>query len=282
MPYKKRVPRALLHATYAAVLLATCAPASVMADNTLDQARQKGKITIGVLANGGQFGSIDPSTQQLVGWNPELARTLAKALGLDVELIQVQTPTRVQFLISGKVDLLIASMEYTDERAAILGYAPTPFYRVGGTAATAKNSGVNRWEDLKGQAVCLSQGSNYAKPLAEKYGAIVKGYKTSSESLLALRGGNCIAAVHDAILIHPLLRTHSEWADFHAPIQSELIPASSVVWTRKGEADTIAAVDTVIQDWHRTGWLISTEKKLEIVPEQPLLQELHLQYKAPV
>lgn len=281
MSYKKSISHRLHQATYAAAFLLSITHHFALADTTLDQAKQKGKITIGVLANGGQFGSIDPATQQLVGWNPELGRALAQALGLDVDLIQVQTPTRVQFLLSGKVDLLIASMELTDERAAILGYAPTPFYRVGGTAATAKNSGISKWEDLKGKTVCLSQGSNYAKPLIESYGAIVKGYKTAAESLLALRGENCVAAVHDSILIHPLLRTNSEWANFHAPIQAELIPASSVVWTRKGEADTIAAVDRVIQDWHRTGWLIRTEKKLEITPAQPLLEELHLRYKAP-
>jgi len=35
----------------------------------------------------------------------------------------------------------------------------------------------------------------------------------------------------------------------------------------------------VIQDWHRTGWLIATEKRLGIAPPQPLLQELNAKYK---
>ncbi|MFY3432289.1 transporter substrate-binding domain-containing protein [Achromobacter sp. SLBN-14] len=245
------------------------------ADVTQDKIRERGKVTIGVLANGGVFGSLDPATQQLVGWNPELARKLGEDLGVPVELVQVQTPTRVQFLISGKVDLLIASMELNPERADILGYAPTPFYRVGGAAATRKNSGVARWEDLRGKPVCVSQGSSYAKPLAAEYGADVKGYKTSSDSLLALKGGLCVAAVHDSTLIHPLLKNNPEWTDFHAPITTDVLPANSVVWTRKGETDTIAAVDKVIQGWHRSGWLIQTEQRLGIAPPQPLLQELH-------
>lgn len=225
------------------------------------------------------FGSIDPATQQLVGWNPDLARELAKGLGVKAELVQVQTATRTQFLISGKVDLLIASMELNPERAEILGYAPTPFFRVGGAAATRKDSGIAKWEDLRGKPVCVSQGSSFARPLQADYGAVVKGYKSSSDSLLALRGGQCVAAVHDSTLIHPLLRTNPEWADYHAPIATEVLPANSVVWTRKGEADTIAAVDKVIQGWHRSGWLIATEKRLDIQPPQPLLQELHDKYK---
>lgn len=250
------------------------------ADATLDKIKQRGKVVIGVNISGGPFGSIDPATQQPVGWNPELARNLAKKLGYDVELVQVQPSTRVQLLQSGKVDLLIASMEYNEERGEILGYAPTPFYRVGGTAATLKTSGITKWEDLRGKTVCASQGSSFVKPLQDNYGVQVRGFKTSSESLLALRGGNCVAAVHDATLIYPLLKDSTEWAGYVAPITEELRPAPSVVWTRKGEADTIAAVDKVIQDWHRTGWLISTERNLGIRPAQPLLAELQAKFKA--
>ena len=253
---------------------------AVHADATLDKIKQRGKVSIGVMVNGGPFGSIDPATQQLIGWNPELARALAKALGVEVDLVQVQTPSRVQFLQGGKVDLLIASMELNPDRAEILGYAPTPFYRVGGTAAVLKTSGITKWEDLRGKPVCVSQGSSFAKPLANDYGAVVHGYKSSSDSLLALRGGNCVAAVHDATLIHPTLRGNAEWAAYAAPIPTELLAAPSVVWTRKGEQDTIAAVDKVVQEWHRSGWLIATEKRLGIEPPQPLLPELQARFKA--
>ncbi|HEY9238210.1 MAG TPA: transporter substrate-binding domain-containing protein [Burkholderiaceae bacterium] len=250
------------------------------ADATLDRIKQRGKVAIGVMVSGGPFGSIDPATQQLVGWNPELARDLGRQLGAEVELVQVQPSNRVQFLQSGKVDLLIASMEYNADRGEILGHAPTPFYRVGGTAAVLKTSGIAKWEDLRGKVVCASQGSSYVKPLQDQYGAQVRGFKTSSESLLALRGGNCVAAVHDATLIQPLLRSNAEWAGYVAPITEELLPAPSVVWARKGEADTIAAVDKVVQQWHRSGWLIETEKRNRIEPPQSLLPELQARFKA--
>lgn len=262
----------------AVIALALLAANAARADATLDRIKQRGKVAIGVLSNGGPFGSIDPATQQLVGWNPELARELASRLGVEAELVSVQPSNRVQFLQAGKVDLLIASMEYNEERGEILGYAPTPFYRVGGTAVVAKASAVRKWEDLRGKTVCASQGSSYVKPLQEQYGATVRGFKGAAESLLALRGGVCVAAVHDATMIHPLLRTNLEWHGYAAPIASEILPAPSVVWARKGEADTIAAVDRIVQEWHRTGWLIETEKRLGITPAQPLLVELQARF----
>lgn len=271
----RSIARSLTGVAAALTLLAGTAHA----DATLDKIKQRGKVTIGVLVNGGPFGSIDPNTQQLVGWNPELARAVAKGLGVEADLVQVQTATRVQFLQAGKVDLLIASMELNPDRAEILGYAPTPFYRVGGAAAVRKDSGITQWADLRGKPVCVSQGSSFAKPLAAEYGAQVQGYKSSSDSLLALRGGNCVAAVHDSTLIHPLVNKNPEWAQYAAPIASEILPAPSVVWTRKGEADTIAAVDKVVQEWHRSGWLIDAEKRVGIAPANPFLAEQQSKFK---
>ncbi|MEB5964630.1 MULTISPECIES: transporter substrate-binding domain-containing protein [Comamonas] len=277
--YSTRPPETSRFLPATAALIVALACNAAYADATLDKIKQRGKVSIGVLVNGGPFGSIDPSSQQLIGWNPELARAVAKGLGVEADLVQVQTATRVQFLQAGKVDLLIASMELNPDRAEVLGYAPTPFYRVGGAAAVRKDSGIHKWEDLRGKTVCVSQGSSYSKPLSQDYGAQVQGYKSSSDSLLALKGGNCVAAVHDSTLIHPLLRSNPEWAQYTAPIASEVLPALSVVWTRKGEADTIAAVDKVVQDWHRTGWLIATEKRVGISPANPLLPELQAKFK---
>jgi len=65
----------------AGLTVAALLPGVAQADATLDKIKQRGKVSIGVLVNGSAFGSIDPSNQQLVGWNPELARALAKGLG---------------------------------------------------------------------------------------------------------------------------------------------------------------------------------------------------------
>jgi len=197
---------------------------------------------------------------------------------VELELVPVQPSNRVQLLQQGKADILIAGMEWTGERNEILSFAPTPFYQVGGVAIVAQGSSIKRWEDLCGKKVYLSQGSNYAKPLTTEYGATVKGFKGSSESLLALRGNNCAAAVHDSILLNPLVNGNPEWNGYRI-ISPELIPGNSVVWTRKGEQDTVAAIDKIVQGWHKSDWLIATEKKLNILPASSVLVALHDKFK---
>ena len=230
------------------------------------------------MLSGGPFGGIDPVSQKPRGLNVDLGQELGRQLGVEVQLVPVLPANRVQFLQQGKVDVLIANMEWTPERGEILGFVPTPFYRVGGTAAVLKSSNITRWEDLKNQPVCTSQGSSYVKPLVE-LGAQIKAFKSSSESLLALRGNNCVAAVHDATLINPLIADSAEWQGYRA-IEPELNPAPSVIWTRRGESDTQARLDPIVKGLHRSGWLIEAQTRNHITPASPALLELQQQFQA--
>ncbi|CAN7434512.1 transporter substrate-binding domain-containing protein [Pseudomonas sp. GL-B-26] len=259
-------------------LISLVASNSVRADATLDKIEQRHVLVVGVLLSGGPFGGIDPTSQKPRGLNVDLAQELGRQMGAEVQLVPVLPANRVQFLQQGKVDLLIANMEWTAERGEILGFVPTPFYRVGGTAAVLRDSKITRWEDLKNQPVCTSQGSSYIKPLTE-LGVEIKAFKSSSESLLALRGNNCVAAVHDATLINPLLAGTAEWQGYRA-LTPELNPAPSVIWTRPGESDTQAKLDPIVKELHRSGWLIEAQTRNHITPASPALVELQKQFQA--
>jgi polar amino acid transport system substrate-binding protein len=262
------------------LLLAVALGASAAhADSTLDRIHERHKIVVGVILSGPPFGSLDPATQKPLGFNVDLAENLAKRLGVDIEMIPVQPSNRVQFLQQGKVDALIANMEVTEERAQILAYPPTPFEEIGGALITRRDSGIKSWNDLRGKAVCVSQGSNYTKPLAEQYGAQVKAFRGQPESLLALRGNNCVAAVHVAPTLRLLVARNPDWKDYTIPVSNDLIPSPSVIWVRKGETDTQNAFEKVVEDWHRSGWLIDTERKNGMQPSQAVL-DLHAKFKA--
>ncbi|MDR6419170.1 transporter substrate-binding domain-containing protein [Paraburkholderia phenoliruptrix] len=263
-----------------AASLAAAVGSPAHADQTLDKINARREIAVGVLIGGSPFGSLDPQTRQPRGINVDLANDIGKRLGVKVQLVSVQPSTRVQFLQQGKVDILIANMEYNPQRGEILDHVPTPYYRVGGTAITPNSSGITKWEDLRGKPVCISQGSSYIRPVVEKYGALVRAFPGASQSLLALRGGSCVAAVHDAApLLYPLQQHDPEWRDYRT-LQPELEPAPSVIWVRQGEKDTAARLDAIVRDWHKSGWLIEEEAKNGLTPASPALAEWHRQLPA--
>jgi polar amino acid transport system substrate-binding protein len=276
MSVRLKVRNKVLGAVIASAAVSMSAIAQ--ADATLDKIHERHKVVVGVVLSGGPFGSIDPATQKPTGLNVDMANDLARQLDVEVELVPVLPANRVQFLQQGKVDLLIANMEWTAERDKILGHVPTPFYTVGGTAVVLADSPYHTWTDLKGQAVCTSQGSSYAPALVQ-LGADLKAFKGSSESLLALRGNNCVAAVHDATLVNPLIARGGEWQGYRT-IGPELNPAPSVIWTRTGETDTQARLDGIVKGWHRSGWLIERETSNHITPASPTLVKLHQELSA--
>jgi polar amino acid transport system substrate-binding protein len=246
------------------------------ADATLDKLNERHRLSVGVMLTGLPFGTLDPRTRQPVGYNVELANELGKRLGVAVDTVAVLPPNRVQFLQQGKVDVLIANMQFTEERAQILDYPPTPYEQVGGAAVIRKGAGIGQWADLSGKPVCVSQGSNFIEPL-QQYGAQIKAFRSQSESLLSLRGNGCVAAVHVAPTMRALL-DQAEWADYETPLPNELIPSDSVMWVRKGEHDFQARVDAIIRDWHRSGWLIELGKRTGMAPS-PALYALHDKFK---
>ncbi|GFM80020.1 amino acid ABC transporter [Pseudomonas cichorii] len=247
------------------------------ADATLDKIQERHKISIGVILSGPPFGTIDPKTGEHLGYNVELSKEIAKRLNVELETVSVLAPNRVQFLQQGKVDLLIANMQLTEERAQILDYVPTPYEEVGGAALIRKGAGISKWEDLKDKPVCVSQGSNFIKPLQEVYGAQIKAFRSQSESLLSLRGNGCVAAVHVSPTMHTLLG-EPEWSGFEIPLATDLIPSKSVIWVRKGEKDIQARLDAIVRDWHRSGWLIELGNRTGMAPSQAL-HDLHEQYR---
>jgi polar amino acid transport system substrate-binding protein len=251
---------------------------AVQADATLNKVHDRHRLVVGVMLSGGPFGAIDPATQKPAGLNVDMANDLARQLDVEVELVPVLPANRVQFLQQGRVDLLIANMEWTPERDKLLGHVPTPFYTVGGTAAVLADSPYRTWADLKGQKVCTSQGSSYTQALVQM-GVDLKAFKGSAESLLALRGSNCVAAVHDATLINPLLARGGEWQGYRA-LTPELNPAPSVIWTRNGETDTQSRLDPIVKGWHRSGWLIEHERSNHIVPASLTLLKLQKELSA--
>lgn len=256
------------------ISLATLAATEASADATLDRIKGRGKLTVGVILSGAPFGYIDPASQEQKGYNVDLAKALAADLGVELETVTVTPPNRVQFLQQGKVDILIANMQYTEDRAKILDYVPTPYDRAGGAAVVRKDSGLKDWADLKGKPVCISQGSNYAQPLAEDYGAVVKGLPSQPESLLALQGGNCVAAVHVGATVGLLLVDRAdEWKDYAIPFPTELIPSDSVIWLRKGESDTQAVLDNSVRKLHASGKLLEMAKANRLLNTKYLEEE---------
>jgi polar amino acid transport system substrate-binding protein len=106
--------RRLLTAALAA-LAVTLSTAAAHADK-LQDIISRGVVRIGVPLDVPPFGSQD-ANRNPVGLDVELAQGVAKALGVKVELQQITGANRIPYLITDKIDIVIAAMGMTPERA---------------------------------------------------------------------------------------------------------------------------------------------------------------------
>ncbi|MFT0532536.1 ABC transporter substrate-binding protein [Castellaniella hirudinis] len=76
---------------------------------------------------------------------------------------------------------------------------------------------IHAWADLAGRTVCLSADGRYVGELAARQGAIEQVYPSATDALLALRIGQCDAAVQDEDFLRQLLK-FPEWKKFSAQL----------------------------------------------------------------
>ena len=105
--------------------------AAMAADDGLAQIRSADRIRIGVFGDKPPFGYID-SNGQSQGFDVEIAKAFARdLLGSPdkVEFVITEAANRVEYLKSGKVDIILANFTQTKERARVVDFA-APYMKV--------------------------------------------------------------------------------------------------------------------------------------------------------
>jgi polar amino acid transport system substrate-binding protein len=261
---KRTILGALTVALAAGFVLATTQANA--ANDRFKKVLERGKLVVGVKADYKPWGFRD-TNGNIVGMEADMAQDVADALGVELELVPVQSSNRMQFLEQGKIDLMIATMSDRSDRRKIVGIVE-PNYYTSGTNLLAKKGVVKEWTDLKDKPVCGKQGAFYNKIVAKRYGAKVVAFVNNAEAKQALRDGKCVGWVYDDSSIGSDLAS-GEWDGFEMPLNSE----DDNPW---GLAVPVEEVDSVWGNfmagmsyrWLVSGRLIELEKKWEIQPTQ--------------
>ncbi len=90
--------------------------------DTLDTIRSRKKLLVALDLGSPPFGMTDAAMQP-TGSDVETARLLAADWELPLEIVQVTSPNRVPFLLTGKADMVIASFSVNEERQKVIDFS---------------------------------------------------------------------------------------------------------------------------------------------------------------
>ena len=160
---------------------------------TLDEIKEDGKIKIGVFSDKNPFGYVDENGE-VQGYDIYFGKRLAKdLLGSedDVEFTYVEAASRVEYLQSAKVDVILANFTVTDERAEKVDFA-LPYMKVALGVVSPDDALITDVKDLEGKKLIVVKGTTAETYFTENYPDIelVKfdEYQEAYDALLDGRG----------------------------------------------------------------------------------------------
>src|SRR5262249_58596531 len=116
------------------------------AAQTVDDIIKRGKVVIGVNTTTPIFGLIGKDGQP-EGYDPDVARLAAKYMGVPVEFVSVTGANRIPYLLSGRVDIVIALFGITPERALQVSFS-IPYASEAATLVAPASRNVKTIDDL--------------------------------------------------------------------------------------------------------------------------------------
>ena len=242
--------------------------------DALDQIAAKGVLVVGTKADYQPFGFRDPSGA-IVGFEPDLARAVADALGVKLELVPVVSSNRIPLLVDGKLDLIIATMNDTNERRKLIGIVEPGYYASGVNALAPRSLHLHVWQQLRGKPVCTIEGAFYIGDIKQRYEPEVLAFKTTGEMYDALMREKCRSVVYDDTAIVGQLQ-NPDWRDYEMPLLSIMVEPWGM-GVRLGEARLEKRLSDQVKEWHRSGRIAALEDRWHI-PHSAFAEEMHHKY----
>ena len=172
----------------ALAVLALALTAGAPRADTLSEIRQAKKLRVSIDLTNSPYGRTDDKMQPS-GSDVDIAKLLAKDLGVEFEIIPTTGSSRIPLLQTGKADLVISSLSITPERAKAVDFS-VPYADLLSVVAGPKAVDVKTLGDLDGKKVAVTRGTTQDTDLTQSAkGAQIVRYEDDATLALAVASG---------------------------------------------------------------------------------------------
>ena len=198
----KRAGAALLVLMMIAVTLTGCGQESDKKDGktvyrTVDEIKAGGTINIGVFSDKSPFGYVDENGQYQ-GYDVYFANRIGQDLGVKINYVSTEAANRIEYLQTGKVDIILANFTVTPERAQEVDFA-SPYMNVALGVVSPDSAMITSLEDIGPEDQVIVISGTTAETYLEKNDPNIKlqKYDAYAEAKTAFENGNGVAWAND-------------------------------------------------------------------------------------
>lgn len=140
--------------------LAGCASGGGGGDDLLSDIEERGVLRVSTDPNYEPQSFLD-ANGEFVGFDIDVAREIAKRLGVEAEFVTPDWDIITAGNWAGQWDISVGSMTVTTARQQALDFADPPYYYTPAQFAAADNSGIETLADINGKPVCVGVSTTY-------------------------------------------------------------------------------------------------------------------------
>jgi polar amino acid transport system substrate-binding protein len=242
--------------------------AVAQAEDGLAAIRQRHKILVAIDLGNPPHGMMDDKFQP-VGSDVDTAKLLAQDLGVELEIVKVPTPSRVQFLLSNKADVVISALSITPERKKVVEFS-VPYAMLNTVVAAPAAMRIATYADLAGKSVAVTRGTVNDQYLTKGVESVsnvtVMRFEDDPTSSTAITSGQLQVYASSLPLITQLKQSHPA-LDLQVKFTMQGFPIA--ITFRKNDPNLKSYLDRWVETNLRNGKLVDTYKKWQNVTVSP-------------
>lgn len=228
------------------------------AANLLEEIQAKGVLTVGIEGTYPPYTYHDESSDDLTGYDVEIARAIAEKLGVEAEFVETKWDSIIAGLDAERYDAVINQVGITPERQEKYDFSQPYTYTKGSLIVAEDNNEITSFEDLAGKKAAQTVTSNWAAT-AESYGATIEGTDGFSQSIELVLAGRADATLNDDVTFYDFKKAKPD-AKVKIVATSDEVNVSGVM-IRKGNEEFLAAIDTALEELKAEGKLKEISEK---------------------
>ena len=224
----------------------------------LQEIQEKGVLTVGIEGTYPPYTYHDESTDELKGYDVEIAQAIADKLGVKTEFVETKWDSIIAGLDAKRYDAIINQVSITPERQEKYDFSQPYTYTRGVLIVNEDNSDIKSFEDLNGKSSAQTATSNWAGT-AESFGASIVGTDGFNQSIELVLTGRADATINDDVTFYDYKNVKADAKVKIAAFSDDI--SKSAVLIRKGNEEFVKAVNDALEELRAEGKLKEISEK---------------------
>jgi polar amino acid transport system substrate-binding protein len=258
------------------VLLATVAPATAETPDAalaelLQEARAgcaqptdrltrvlcSGRLRAGVREYYPLFGTREGTVHD--GYEPDVARAIAKRLDVELDFVRVNAATRIPALAENRIDFTIATMGHNTQRDSQARFIRPHYYQSETVLIGPRALQIRNWKDVAARTICVTVGNGSNAELVS-HNARLMLFDEAGALPGRLKDETCTLAAQDDSFFAFYFTDDSFAAAFEPKFGFAQVPWGMAV-AKTGSDKLARALDLLSQIFHRDGVFLEIARK---------------------